>query len=254
MATNRKRTCAVPDCDMSPQYRKLCYPHLSADPDAQRCEHVGCGNACVSGGYCPTHASQLRREGTTWDVTTEHHIKGKACIGPLCDRPAVHRDGHCKTHWEQSRKHGYTWVIGAPRLGRQKRNECRICGSPDVQIWGMCLAHAVEANGVCWLPGCTQPASHKRSGLCETDRRRERSMVFSYGIGWQERQKIAESQGHACAICGKPDDPVSDALHIDHDHATGFVRGLLCGSCNRAIGLLRHDSKALWSAILYLQG
>lgn len=41
------------------------------------------------------------------------------------------------------------------------------------------------------------------------------------------------AQGGVCAICGNP--PKSRRLHVDHDHRTGTVRGLLCFRCNRAL-------------------
>ena len=40
-------------------------------------------------------------------------------------------------------------------------------------------------------------------------------------------------QGGRCAICGNP--PKNRRLHVDHDHRTGTVRGLLCFRCNRAL-------------------
>jgi hypothetical protein len=40
-------------------------------------------------------------------------------------------------------------------------------------------------------------------------------------------------QGGVCAICGNP--PKKRPLHIDHNHRTGRVRGLLCYRCNRAL-------------------
>jgi hypothetical protein len=49
--------------------------------------------------------------------------------------------------------------------------------------------------------------------------------------GWYEAQ-LARQDGH-CAIC--PNTPKSRRLHIDHDHKTGKVRGLLCFPCNRLL-------------------
>ncbi len=57
------------------------------------------------------------------------------------------------------------------------------------------------------------------------------------------------NQNGGCAICGQPQER---RLHVDHDHKTGRIRGLLCGSCNRAIGLLKESVASLASAIGYL--
>lgn len=54
-----------------------------------------------------------------------------------------------------------------------------------------------------------------------------------------------------CAICGRVD-RVSP-LHLDHDHKTGYFRGLLCKKCNTAIGLMGDDRARLAQAIIYLQ-
>lgn len=44
---------------------------------------------------------------------------------------------------------------------------------------------------------------------------------------------MLERQGGHCAIC--PNEPKTRRLHVDHDHRTGEVRGLLCYRCNRAL-------------------
>lgn len=70
-----------------------------------------------------------------------------------------------------------------------------------------------------------------------------------YGITVDQYDQIFKNQNGACAICKK----VSDKrLVVDHDHVTLEIRGLLCGNCNTALGLLGDDIEALQAAIDYL--
>ena len=52
-----------------------------------------------------------------------------------------------------------------------------------------------------------------------------------------------------CAICWQPAD-----LHVDHNHETGEFRGMLCGPCNRGIGLFAEDPERLESAAVWCRG
>ena len=65
----------------------------------------------------------------------------------------------------------------------------------------------------------------------------------------QYEELLAEQEG-GCAICGRPPRRVS--LHVDHDHGTGRVRGLLCFSCNAALGYFGDDGDRLVAAANYL--
>jgi len=77
-------------------------------------------------------------------------------------------------------------------------------------------------------------------------------LKVAYGITESDYYSMFNAQGRACAICRiSPDRPAG--LHVDHDHATGRVRGLLCNSCNTAIGLLRDDVGRMKSAIQYIE-
>ncbi len=70
-----------------------------------------------------------------------------------------------------------------------------------------------------------------------------------YGISLEDYQAMADKQNQLCAICGEKKD-----LHVDHNHASGMIRGLLCGDCNRALGLFSDSTDVLRKAILYLDG
>ena len=72
----------------------------------------------------------------------------------------------------------------------------------------------------------------------------------TYGITLVEYNAMLADQGGVCAICGGVD---KAALSVDHDAETGHIRGLLCGHCNRAIGMLRHDPARTRAATAYLE-
>lgn len=75
----------------------------------------------------------------------------------------------------------------------------------------------------------------------------------AYGLTPEAYAALLAEQDGGCAICGQAAAP-NAALHVDHDHRTGEVRGLLCGHCNRALGLMLDDSDLLQAAALYLVG
>jgi hypothetical protein len=72
-----------------------------------------------------------------------------------------------------------------------------------------------------------------------------------YGIGAAEVEQILESQGWSCPICSTP--LTLKNAHVDHDHATGSVRGVLCFNCNGGLGQFRDDTRALIRAVAYLR-
>ena len=61
----------------------------------------------------------------------------------------------------------------------------------------------------------------------------------------------SRQQGGGCAICGRPPKP-GKSLHVDHDHETGYVRGLLCFNCNAALGQLDDDLGRIERALTYV--
>lgn len=72
-----------------------------------------------------------------------------------------------------------------------------------------------------------------------------------YGITQQDYTLMLEQQGNACLICLTPAKTPSH-LHVDHNHDTGAVRGLLCPNCNVALGKFKDDPAVLAKAINYL--
>jgi hypothetical protein len=68
-----------------------------------------------------------------------------------------------------------------------------------------------------------------------------------YKINRYDLLELWKQQCRKCAICGQRCEP-----HIDHDHRTGRVRGILCNQCNLAIGLMKDKPSRLIKAAKYL--
>ncbi len=79
----------------------------------------------------------------------------------------------------------------------------------------------------------------------------DKATIRRYGISLNDYDLMLEEQGGVCAICGT-DDPRASRFHIDHNHGTGKVRGLLCATCNQGIGLLQDSPFVLSQALNYL--
>jgi hypothetical protein len=76
-------------------------------------------------------------------------------------------------------------------------------------------------------------------------------LLREYGLTQTAFDAILADQGGTCSICaGQPD---VRGWHVDHDHSTGQVRGILCGPCNTGLGHFRDDIALLGRAIDYLE-
>jgi hypothetical protein len=78
------------------------------------------------------------------------------------------------------------------------------------------------------------------------------SLKKLYDISITDYNKMFEEQNGCCQICNKHQSKFKRSLSVDHCHITGKVRGLLCGPCNTAIGMLKDDTKIIESALNYL--
>jgi hypothetical protein len=124
-----------------------------------------------------------------------------------------------------------------------------------------------------WCPGCTtyQPLEnfgrnrsaanglnayckpcHNKNGN-ESRKRlyggsRSYHLMARYGITAAEYDAIEEAQGGLCALCRE-----RPPEHVDHDHVTGKIRGVLCSCCNQGLGNFRDSVAALRAAVTYLE-
>jgi hypothetical protein len=91
----------------------------------------------------------------------------------------------------------------------------------------------------------------------EAEKRRAYSRDWYYrngrathlGLTVDALRELEERQQGRCMICGEV---VEGTLHADHDAKTGRFRGLLCGRCNRGLGMFKDDVARLLAAAAYL--
>lgn len=96
---------------------------------------------------------------------------------------------------------------------------------------------------------------HREYGL----KHRDRITARRHGLTHKEYLELVTKQHGVCAICLKPESTVHgnskkvQPLSIDHIHASGKVRGLLCSKCNTAVGLLDDSIERAQALIQYLE-
>ena len=82
------------------------------------------------------------------------------------------------------------------------------------------------------------------------EKARRRRLKTLFDLTPEEYDEILEWQRGVCAICGRP--PGRTRLAVDHNHKTGLVRGLLCWTCNTALGKFRDNDDHVYHAWKYV--
>lgn len=113
--------------------------------------------------------------------------------------------------------------------------KCRDCG----EVKAVALFHRHKK-----LPKGRQPYCK----VCDARRKLRSYYKAKYGITLEEADILRAKQDYKCGVCKeiKP-------LVVDHCHRTGRVRGMLCGPCNRALGLLYEDPDKIYGLINWLE-
>lgn len=165
------------------------------------------------------------------------------CAFDGCDG-AHHSRGWCEKHYKQQRRiNGFN--------GISCTNDA--CNSPALSR-GLCNKHyqAEKKTGkygfkACVIESCD--GMELARGYCS----KHYAVSKNYNITAERFEEMLVEQNNVCAICKRGPNGRRDKLHIDHNHVTGKVRGLLCHSCNVSIGHFNDDIDMLQSAINYLE-
>lgn len=74
----------------------------------------------------------------------------------------------------------------------------------------------------------------------------------NFGLSLDDYNKMFEVQSGRCKICNRHQSELRYRLGVDHNHATGQIRGLLCSACNTLIGRINEDSNIARAMVKYI--
>lgn len=180
------------------------------------CNFSGCDRKHDSHGYCSTHAKQYRDGVELRQLRKRKRLNElkEFCTFDGCDRRSKSLN-LCGPHYTQSKRGSELKPV------REVRHECNIAG-------------------------CNNP--HSARGYCADHYR----IYNTFKIPAEQYENMLLEQDGKCAICHKICSS-GMRLSVDHDHDTNQIRGLLCGKCNRGLGMYDDDIEKILSAVDYLK-
>lgn len=127
-----------------------------------------------------------------------------------------------------------------PRASDRLQSNCKSC----------CSSYSAEYR----TRNVVRLREYKKLKNAQRSKEEKRSTRYlrRYGIDLQAYEKMLADQSGVCAICGGVQSGAKKRLCVDHCHATGAVRGLLCDSCNVGIGRMADSAERLFAAARYL--
>lgn len=218
------------------------------------CAMEGCESQVHAKGLCQPHYRQmLRRE------------RGLKSPGPAPDPTKPRSRYREKASPKTKRTHckqGHELVGENVYLDSTNRRHCRVCQRERMRDWreGTRVGYANSKKTHCaqgheYTDENTMYTINQNGNPRRNCRECNKANGYvhrfkKYGITERHFEEMLTFQSEQCAICGKS---FEFAPHIDHDHSTGSVRGLLCYPCNAALGQMEDSVERLKTAIKYLE-
>jgi hypothetical protein len=172
------------------------------------------------------------------------------CYAPGCSAPVVSL-GLCSAHYTRKLRHGTT---DKPRTARARliasgQSRCPDCR--ETKLLSEFNRDRSAPHGVSiYCRACNQRKgrAHYQNNRAS---HREYSLRRDFRIGVEDYDAQLAKQRGVCAICKSPPGDTR-RLAVDHCHATGLIRGLLCQKCNHGLGQFRDNPFLLKRALQYM--
>lgn len=210
-----------------------------------KCKH--CNNKVKAKELCSSHYMRYRRHGDP--------LSGR----PIRENPILNHPLH--GHYLSAKRTGIVdeWMLfesfindigNKPHKNAQlHRYDTSLPLGPDNFFWKYC-----EFSD---LPTLERKRKQlQRFYVKNPDKSKEYTLKYKYNLTQEQYDQMLEKQHGVCKICKQPETTVARGkqltLAVDHCHATGAVRGLLCVGCNTGLGHFKDDPSLLTAAIDYI--
>lgn len=132
-------------------------------------------------------------------------------------------------------------------------SQCKTCASASNRAFYAANPEKAKVQALKWKNNNREKVREyaRQQYKNNPDRERNNRLKREYGISLDDYQRMYKEQGGVCAVCGSSSEK---NFHVDHNHKTGEVRGLLCDKCNKALGFVKDDLNIIKRLKRYLNG
>lgn len=268
--------CSVENCQSASRTRGLCPKHYNQQmygapertrdgSETPKCAVSHCvrlANSRTEGSLCQAHYHIKWRGGDPESRILRAKDDAKGRTDKKCRVGDCHRRAETKSLCNYHARQARTGRIEVPaELGIKLNGPCsfegcerpytskRLCHSHYMQ-WTSTgkltelrdYGKYVKGDHVCAVGQCKKPAVSQ--GLCE----RHNAMRVNYKLTVEQITEVWENP-----VCSNPGCGETKRLHMDHDHATGAFRALLCSGCNTGLGMLKEDAARIRGLADYIE-